>query len=241
MICQIYSALTPQEALDLIDAGVDFIGIYPMDDPHYNGVYPGDSTVGSQVTFPVAKQIMEAVGDKAVKVILSLSDDREEILKTAEAFLPDYLHVSGPHFKADKSFREELRIRFPAVKLMHVISVGDASTMDAALRETERLQEIADCLILDTAQQKSIGASGKVHDWNISKKIVQMSKLPVILAGGLGPDNVLEAVKEVKPWGVDSFNKTNLILPDGSLKKDLSKVRDFCRNAKSAEENHEKL
>ncbi|MGE5445853.1 MAG: phosphoribosylanthranilate isomerase, partial [Ignavibacteriales bacterium] len=56
---------------------------------------------------------------------------------------------------------------------------------------------IADYLLLDShdPRDKQIGALGKIHDWSTSKRIVTSVKTPVILAGGLGPDNVLEAIQ----------------------------------------------
>lgn len=235
MICQIYSALSTKEALNLIDAGTDYIGIYPIDDPHYNGVYPGDSTVGSTVDYDTARAIIDAVGDNATVVALSLSNDEDEIFDMALKLCPPVLHVSGPHFKADRAFREKLRTLLPNTRLMHVVAVTDLEHMDEAVNEALRLQDVADILILDTGAPQAIGAVGKAHDWNVSKRIVEVSKVPVILAGGLSPDNVAEAVAFVRPWGVDSFNKTNRKLPDGRLEKDLDKVRAFCREAKKAE------
>ncbi len=85
---------------------------------------------------------------------------------------------------------------------------------------------IADMLLLDSyrAQDKQIGALGVTHDWSISRRIVQAVRLPVILAGGLGPDNVAEAIRRVGPAGVDSKTKTDR---DGSHAKDLERVRRF--------------
>jgi phosphoribosylanthranilate isomerase len=233
LICQIYSATTAAEASALIDAGTDFIGIFPVDDPEYRGFYPGDGTVGSQVGPAVADEVMTAVGARAVTVILSLANDPVEILASAVRFRPDVLHVSGQTFRADAAFRDELANRVPETKLMHVVEVRDATS---SVAEAARLQDIADYLILDTGSDHSIGASGKTHDWAVSRQIVDMSRLPVILAGGLEPGNVADAVMAVRPWGVDSFSKTNLQLVDGSYAKDIDAVREFCREARKAEE-----
>lgn len=234
MICQIYSATSAAEAAALIGVRTDFIGVFPVNDPDYRGFYPGDSTVGSQVTPAVADEIITAVGTRAVTVILSLANDPVEILATAERFRPDIVHVSGSTFRADAAFRDELRKRVPETKLMHVVEVTDASS---SLAEAARLQEVADYLLLDTGADHSIGASGKTHDWSVSRRIVEMSRLPVILAGGLEPRNVAEAVKAVRPWGVDSFSKTNRHLAEGHYVKDIDAVREFCREARRAEES----
>jgi phosphoribosylanthranilate isomerase len=65
----------------------------------------------------------------------------------------------------------------------------------------------------------------------VSRKIVESVTIPVILAGGLGPDNVAEAISCVKPFGVDSKTKTD---KTGSHEKDIEKVKEFVRIAKTA-------
>ncbi|MCB0014782.1 MAG: hypothetical protein KDE34_22860, partial [Anaerolineales bacterium] len=79
-----------------------------------------------------------------------------------------------------------------------------------------------------------IGASGVTHDWNISREIVRRVKIPVILAGGLSPDNVAAAIAQVQPWAVDSLTHTNERLPGGGFRKDLEKVRQFVAAARGA-------
>ena len=65
---------------------------------------------------------------------------------------------------------------------------------------------VGDCLFLDSINTKTnqFGGTGLTHDWNKSAEIVRNSKLPVVLAGGLNPNNVKEAIKIVKPYGVDT-------------------------------------
>jgi phosphoribosylanthranilate isomerase len=235
MICQIYSATSRGEALALIEAGVDFVGIFPVLEPDYAGFYPGDTTVGSHVSFDGAREIIAAVRPHATSVALSLSNGAAEILAMAAALRPDVLHVSGPTFRADTSFRLDLARVAPETKLMHVVEVTDAAAASSSLAEAERLQSIADYLILDTGLPQSIGASGRAHDWEVSRQIVAASRVPVILAGGLEPANVAEAIASVGPWGVDSFSKTNRALVDGQYVKDLEKVRSFCQAAHEAE------
>lgn len=71
---------------------------------------------------------------------------------------------------------------------------------------------------------------GETHDWGLSKKIVESVFIPVILAGGLGPDNVAEAISKVKPFGVDSKTKTD---KDDGSGKDIEKVREFVKIVKA--------
>ena len=73
------------------------------------------------------------------------------------------------------------------------------------------------------------GASGKIHDWSISRRLVEMSDRPVILAGGLDADNVRRAILEVRPAGVDSLTGVE----EGSGRKGRQKVEKFAAEAEA--------
>ena len=72
-----------------------------------------------------------------------------------------------------------------------------------------------------------IGITGRTCDWQEARKLVEQSHVPVILAGGIGPENVAAAIEAVKPWGVDSCTGTNLTDDRGQpvrFRKDLERV-----------------
>jgi phosphoribosylanthranilate isomerase len=75
------------------------------------------------------------------------------------------------------------------------------------------------------------GATGKTHDWAISREIVAAVQVPVILAGGLTPDNIVAAIQAVSPWAVDVH--TGIENPDGT--RNLTKLRSFITRAKGAQ------
>jgi phosphoribosylanthranilate isomerase len=77
---------------------------------------------------------------------------------------------------------------------------------------------------------RQIGALGITHSWELDRKIVERVRIPAIIAGGLGPDNVADAISVVHPAGVDSKTKTDK--RDGSHAKDLEKVRQFLNLAR---------
>ncbi len=89
------------------------------------------------------------------------------------------------------------------VKLVGVLHVWD----ETALAEARRVAQFADWLLLDSGRpadaQKTLGGTGQTHNWQISRRIVQTIKKPVLLAGGLNPSNVRNALREVQPFGVD--------------------------------------
>ena len=84
--------------------------------------------------------------------------------------------------------------------------------------------------MLDSRTAERLGGTGKTHDWNISKEIVEQLNIPVMLAGGLTDQNVYDAVKKVRPYAVD-VNSGVEIAGD----KDWDKVYGFITNAKRAE------
>jgi phosphoribosylanthranilate isomerase len=95
----------------------------------------------------------------------------------------------------------ELRSRLRPRKVIAHVGVVDQT----ALKRAALLQDAADALVLDSVDraQGRIGGTGKTHDWSISAEIARTSRLPVILAGGLTPANVAEAIAAVRPSAVD--------------------------------------
>ncbi len=91
----------------------------------------------------------------------------------------------------------------PAVKIVQVVHVRGEKTIDEALRAAGR----ADALLLDSGNPalavKELGGTGRVHDWRLSRRIVEQSPVPVILAGGLHAGNVRAAIEQVRPFAVD--------------------------------------
>lgn len=94
-------------------------------------------------------------------------------------------------------------------------------------------RSVADAFLLDTANAATgqVGGTGKVHDWSLSAEIVRrFADTPVIVAGGLNPENVAAAVRQIRPAGVDVNSGTKG--PDGF--KDAARVRAFVQAAKAA-------
>ncbi|MGA0557454.1 phosphoribosylanthranilate isomerase [Larkinella sp. VNQ87] len=96
-----------------------------------------------------------------------------------------------------------LRAALPGVKLVQVIHVLDELSIDEALASAEEV----DALLLDSGNPKlavkELGGTGRRHDWALSRRIVDQSRIPVFLAGGLKPENVREAIETVQPFGLD--------------------------------------
>lgn len=223
MKVQIYTMQTPDEARAVARLGVDHIGVTPAD----RGL-PGEVDVAT------ARAIRDAVRDAAVTVALSVETDLAAIEAMMHAVRPDVLHLCGLTGAVPPDAVRLLRERLPGVGLMQAISVAGPEAVETALA----YEPVADYLILDTQAPgiAGIGASGATHDWTISRAIVQRVRVPVILAGGLSPENVGAAIRAVRPWGVDSLTHTNRPLPGGGFRKDLERVRQFVLAARDAGE-----
>jgi phosphoribosylanthranilate isomerase len=101
------------------------------------------------------------------------------------------------------SIYQDLRRELPDIRIVQAVHV----TGDAAIDEAKRISSLVDAVLLDSGnpalEVKELGGTGRTHDWNRSRRIVESVKCPVFLAGGLTPGNILEAVRQVQPYGVD--------------------------------------
>ncbi len=218
MHTQIYTVQNSAEAIALAELGVDIIGITPTTRP-----LPG------KVTDDAARDIFEALGNRALKAALSVEDDEDEIVRMVSIVKPDILHLCGDITVVDVDMVKRIRARIGDVKIEQAIPMSGPEALDHA-REFAR---VSDYLILDSYAPHigGVGATGLTHDWAISRQIVEAVDIPVILAGGLSAENVAEAIAAVQPWAVDSLTHTNENLGDGTFRKDLGKVEAFVRAA----------
>lgn len=98
---------------------------------------------------------------------------------------------------------QDLREALPGIALVQVFHVADEESFEEAVMVAPDV----DAILLDSGNQrlavKELGGTGRTHDWTISRRIVERVKKPVFLAGGLKPENVREAVEQVRPFGLD--------------------------------------
>lgn len=221
MITQIYEANNYGEARSLVEAGVDYIGVLVGIEGKYSG----------ELNPEQAKEVLRGVTGQAKKVILPFSENLKDIALIISKTNPDIVHIAVEPDAFLPSDVQALKKQFANIKIMRTIPVVDKRSVELA----KQYDGIADYLLLDSRSQKNnqLGVTGETHDWNLSKKIVKSVSIPVILAGGLGVDNVAEAILKVKPFGVDSKTKTDKI---GINEKDIKKVKEFVRIAKTTEQ-----
>ena len=216
MIVQIYEVTTPAEARAISAMGVDHIG-----------VLVGDGSFPREQTIEAAREIFTAIPAKSKASALSLSHDMDLVVRLTGALRPDILHLgaAAPHFSPAEL--RTLKAEFPKVSLMRSIPVVD----DSSIALARSFDGVADWLLLDSYEpgDRQIGALGVTHSWELDRRIIESVRIPVIIAGGLGPENVEEAIRMARPAGVDSKTKTDK--SDGSHTKDLQKVAAFVKAA----------
>ena len=216
MLVQIFEVQTPKESAALVRLGVDHIG-----------VLVGDGAFPRELSITQTKAIFAAVPAGHKRVALSLSADLEHVARVVDETRPDIVQVQAEIEDFPVAMTHALKMRFPQTPIIRAIPVIDEASIETAAS----YRGVADFLLLDTydIEKRQFGALGRVHDWNLSCRIVDEVGIPVILAGGLGPDNVASAIATVHPAGVDSKTRTDRT--DGSG-KDLEKVKAFVTAAK---------
>ena len=122
----------------------------------------------------------------------------------------------------------QLRTLLPGVKLVQVVHVQHAGSVD----EAKSVAPYVDAILLDSGNQslpvKELGGTGRVHDWRLSARIAASVSVAVFLAGGLSRQNVQDALATVAPFGLDVCSG---VRENGAL--DQAKLEAFIRAAKS--------
>ena len=122
-----------------------------------------------------------------------------------------------------------LRKSLPGVKLVQVIHVQHEKSVDEAIETAPYV----DAILLDSGNPnleiKELGGTGRTHNWKLSRKIRESISVPVFLAGGLKPENIRQAIDEVKPFGIDlcSGVRTNGLLDTEKLNRFMYEVHRF--------------
>jgi phosphoribosylanthranilate isomerase len=218
VLTQIYEVSTADEASAISAMGVDHVG-----------VLVGDAQFPRELPVSTAARIASAIVPPAKFSALFLTSDIVAIASWARELGPAIVHLGG---SADLLLPKDvalLKRMLPDAAMMRSVPVFGEESVAIAVSYAG----VADFLLLDSYRpaDRQIGALGVPHDWRISRRIVELARIPVILAGGLGPDNVAEAIQIVRPAGVDSKTKTDR---DGSHAKDLERVRRFHEAARAA-------
>lgn len=210
---QIAGVSTLDEALALERLGVDALG-FTVRLP--TGVHDA-------LTEAKARSIIAALPPFIAAVAITYIDNAREAADLCRALGVACIQLHGECAPREI---ELLRAAAPHLKVIRAVHV----TGPEAVAKARALERRVDGLILDTydAATGHGGATGKTHDWTISRRIVESVRVPLILAGGLTPDNVAAAIRAVRPWAVDVH--TGVEDADGT--RNLVKMRAFIERAK---------
>lgn len=246
-IVQIYEIQNPDEARSMIDLGVDHIGSVVTSRDHRHD--------------PVLRQTVSLVREMgAVSSLIPLYSDQEAVLDTLDYYQPQIVHFcdaldGGESVPAAIEMQRTVKDHFPDVRIMRSIPIGQTAYADgeAVLELAGRLEPLSDYFLTDTLVVGEegvgdtdqpvagfVGITGLICDWSVAAQLVNQSRIPVILAGGISPENVAAGISQVRPFGVDSCTCTNAMDQDGRpirFKKDLLRVRQLLSEASRAADN----
>jgi phosphoribosylanthranilate isomerase len=206
-----------EEAELLMQAGFHYLG-FPFDPP----VHEADMTIEE------AASVIKHIHPPHYAVVITYLDSASEVIQLCKR---TGAQIAQLHGDISWSSLSKIRQLAPHLSLIKSLIVRPGN-QNALQEKISRLSEWVDAFFTDTydPQTGATGATGKTHDWSVSRELVVRSPRPVILAGGLTPDNVSEAIHLVRPEGVDAHTG----LEDSEGRKDAAKVVRFVQAARTA-------
>lgn len=187
-----------------VEAGADLIGFI---------FYP---RVRRYVDPHLVKEMLDAVPRGQTRAVgVFVDEDPHRVNAIAELCGLDLVQLSG-----NESPAVCRAIRVPALKTIHVARAIERE-------QVGRFRDLVYALHLDTARSGQFGGTGEAFDWTVARDLDV--GMPVLLAGGLAPDNVAQAIETARPWGVDVSSGVEV---DG--RKDSERIRAFIGAARGA-------
>jgi phosphoribosylanthranilate isomerase len=240
---QMYEIQHSREAEAVIELGVDRVGSVILSEEHWK--------------VPDIREAILASRRAGVKhSLIPLFDRKGVLFKSIDYYEPDIIHFceclsnnEGRMTSCEALVELQICVkeRFPDIDIMRTIPVATQNSVQQVptLEIAKFFEGASDYFLMDTSLGSEpvagfIGITGQTGDWTVARELVESSSVPVILAGGLSPENIYEAVRAVRPFGVDSCTRTNAV--DNSarpirFKKDLKRVRAFVQEVRRAEKD----
>ncbi len=214
---QIAGVVDQEDADRIIASGADMMG-FPL------GLRDGRE----DLSVAEAAKIVSGTSGQITSVCITYLDTAAEVIALCNSLGVRWVQLHG---RIDPSEAEKLRTAESGLGIIKSLIVRSESQGEL-LREVMVFEPIVDAFITDTFDPDTgrSGATGKTHDWAISRLLVQSTARPVILAGGLNPGNVREAIREVTPHAVDAHTGVE----DHNGFKSLNMLKDFVGRALEA-------
>ncbi len=173
------------------------------------------------LTIERAETLLREVPVFVDSVVVTAPQSIDGLAKICEKLKPTAIQIHGKkNFEAS-----EIRERIKHIRLIKTVYVTKDALNETAIEELKAF----DAVLLDSFTRGQYGGTGRVHNWTLSRQIREaVAPLPLILAGGLKPENVKEAILTVQPYAVDVASGVEL----RPAVKDHEKVRAFVKNAK---------
>ncbi len=205
-----------EHALSAAEAGADFIGLVFADSPR-------------QISAEQALKISEAIhsrGNHPEVVGVFVNTEAEKVNRMA-----DYCRLDRVQFSGDETWPYCRDIERPVIKAVHITAGKTTNDILADMEEGYRVLPEKDWLcLIDSRLGDIYGGTGRVFNWELAREVT--ARLPVIVAGGLTPENVGRLVKKVRPWGVDVSSGV-----ETGGRKDPAKITAFLRAVREAEKD----
>jgi phosphoribosylanthranilate isomerase len=196
------------EAKLAIESGASAIGLVAR-------MPSGPGPIPDELIKDIANKVPPPIGT----FLLTSETSAGEIIKHHHRTLTNTIQIVD---LIEEGTYAQLKAALPSVKIVQVIHMIDEKSVDLAVR----ISDSVDALLLDSGNPhldiKELGGTGRVHDWRLSRQIRDRSACPVFLAGGLKPENVMQAIEAVQPFAVDVCNG---VRTDGKL--DRKKLQEF--------------
>ncbi|MBQ7308104.1 MAG: phosphoribosylanthranilate isomerase [Clostridia bacterium] len=215
MIVQIAGIKNTKEALECVDCGVDAIGLL------VGRMHESNDFISEEK----AKEIIDNLPAFVFSVMITHLEDGDEIVRIAKYINCNTIQL---HSQIKESEVEKIKKQLPYIKLLRLIHISSTGEITTDINS----MKYVDAYFLDSFNPvtNQVGGTGLTHNWDIDKKLCSTLNKPVIIAGGLNPDNVAQAIKHSQPFGVDVNSGTKA--ENGF--RDMKKVIEFTKNSKKA-------
>lgn len=215
-VIKICDVRTVEDAVTCKSAGVDMIGVHC--------IWAPPSPERRQEVL----KIREALEGKCDMVLVTRQNDISCIREMVSVSPWDYIQLHAPW-----DWAEIVDLRAALAGHRHVPRlIGVVSAAESRHERVPELERVVDALLIDSSMRGGTGV--RVASTRLKELITMIASKPVIIAGGLHPDNVVEIVREFRPWGVDVQSGVGLSGRTG--RKDPRLIEQFVRNIRAFEE-----